>query len=155
MLTSKTKLKDLEDYKAFSEWRLNDPYPLMHRLRTEDPNHWNEHIGGWMVTSYDDVVNAYRDPRLISDRASINMKSLPEPLQNKYQTLGEHVSNWLGFTDAPKHTRLRKIVGKAFTPTVTLNLQLLKIIEGFFSKPYMTTYSKLLNNVFSSSRNGP
>ena len=123
MLTSKTKLKDLEDYKAFSEWRLNDPYPLMHRLRTEDPIHWNEHIGGWMVTSYDDVVNAYRDPRLISDRASINMKSLPEPLQNKYQTLGEHVSNWLGFTDAPKHTRLRKIVGKSFTPTVTLNLQ--------------------------------
>ena len=51
MLTSKTKLKDLEDYKAFSEWRLNDPYPLMHRLRTEDPIHWNEHIGGWMVTS--------------------------------------------------------------------------------------------------------
>ncbi len=120
---AKTNLTDLADYEAFCEWRLNDPYPLMHRLRAEDPVHWNERIGGWMLTRYDDVVNGYRDPRLLSDRASINMKSLPEPLQNKYQTLGEHVSNWLGFTDAPKHTRLRNLVGKAFTPRVTLNLQ--------------------------------
>ncbi len=118
-----TAITDLEDYKSFCEWGLSDPYPLMHRLRTEDPVHWNERIEGWMLTRYDDVLKSYRDPRLNSDRASINMRSLPESLRNKYQTLGEHVSNWLGFTDPPKHTRLRNLVGKAFTPRVTLKLR--------------------------------
>ena len=35
---------------------LADPYPLYHRLRTEDPVHWDPFLHAWVVTSYNDVV---------------------------------------------------------------------------------------------------
>ena len=40
---------------------LADPYPYFHQLRAEDPVHWNELWGGWIVTRYDDVVSATKD----------------------------------------------------------------------------------------------
>ena len=33
-----------------------DPYPFYHRLRAEDPVHWDEEMGYWVVTRYADVV---------------------------------------------------------------------------------------------------
>ncbi len=32
------------------------------------------------------------------------------PLRDRYAPLREHVSNWLGFTDPPRHTRMRQLV---------------------------------------------
>src|SRR3989454_7176438 len=33
-----------------------NPYPLYHRLRTEDPVHWDPYLHAWLVTRYADVV---------------------------------------------------------------------------------------------------
>ena len=35
---------------------LANPYPLYHRLRTEDPVHWDPYLHVWLVTRYEDVV---------------------------------------------------------------------------------------------------
>src|SRR5436189_1586997 len=35
---------------------LADPYPLFHRLRTEDPVHWDPFLHAWVATRYKDVV---------------------------------------------------------------------------------------------------
>ena len=35
---------------------LADPYPLFHRLRTEDPVHWDPYLHAWIVTRYVDVI---------------------------------------------------------------------------------------------------
>src|SRR5437773_665341 len=40
-----------------------DPYPTYHRLRLEEPVHRSP-LGFWVLTRYDDVVAALRDPRL-------------------------------------------------------------------------------------------
>ena len=40
---------------------LADPYPLFHRLRREDPVHWDEFLHCWVVTRYSDVVRVLRD----------------------------------------------------------------------------------------------
>ena len=32
------------------------PYPTLRRLREDDPVHWSESLGGWVVTRYDDVM---------------------------------------------------------------------------------------------------
>jgi len=37
---------------------LANPYPLFHRLRTEDPVHWDPFLHAWIVTRYKDVVQA-------------------------------------------------------------------------------------------------
>ena len=105
-----------EDYRHYCAGRLADPYPLFHRLRREDPVHWCEPMRGWLVTRHDDVMAGFRDPRLSSDRISLNMNAMEEPLRTQMCPLGNHVSNWLGFTDPPKHTRMRGLIMKVFTP---------------------------------------
>ena len=45
---------------------LVDPYPTYHRLRTEDPVHHSP-LGFWILTRYEDVVAALRDPRLVKE----------------------------------------------------------------------------------------
>src|SRR5437870_8808944 len=36
---------------------LANPYPLYHRLRTEDPVHWDPFLHAWVVTGYANVVH--------------------------------------------------------------------------------------------------
>ncbi|PYO56942.1 MAG: hypothetical protein DMD83_11795, partial [Candidatus Rokuibacteriota bacterium] len=43
-----------------------DPYPTYHRLRAEDPVHHSP-LGFWVLTRYEDVVAALRDPRLVKE----------------------------------------------------------------------------------------
>ena len=80
-----------------------------------------ERLNSWMLTRYDDVLAATRDLRFASDRASVNMSALPAGERPRYRLLGEHVSNWLGFTDPPKHTRMRNLVSKTFTSVLAEN----------------------------------
>ena len=35
---------------------LANPYPLFHRLRREDPVHWDVYLHAWIVTRYPDVL---------------------------------------------------------------------------------------------------
>jgi cytochrome P450 len=145
---STTDLQTLEAYERFCNGRLADPYPLFHRLRREDPVHWNERLNSWMLTRYDDVLAASRDPRMASDRASVNMSALPEPQRTKFSTLGEHVSNWLGFTDPPKHTRMRKLVMKDFTPKLAEDMRerIQQIVDTLLDKVERKGQMDLVND---------
>ena len=40
---------------------LANPYALYHRLRTEDPVHWDSYLHAWVVTRYKDVVTVLQD----------------------------------------------------------------------------------------------
>ena len=112
-----------EDYRLFCRGCLDDPYPVLHHLREEEPVHWSEPLQAWLLTRYDDVLAAHSDRRLASGRIALNMAALPSEFRAKHEALGQHVSNWLGFTDPPKHTRMRKLVMKAFTPRVVQSLR--------------------------------
>ena len=45
---------------------LANPYPLYHRLRSEDPVHWDPYLHAWVVTRYADVVHVFQ--RFSADR---------------------------------------------------------------------------------------
>src|SRR5215472_6321685 len=45
---------------------LANPYPLYHRLRSEDPIHWDYFLHAWVVTRYVDVVTVFQ--RFSADR---------------------------------------------------------------------------------------
>ncbi|WP_089722150.1 hypothetical protein [Candidatus Entotheonella palauensis] len=53
------KLDDFLDSPEFYA----DPYPVYHRLRAEDPVHWSDIMGSWILTRYDDVLASMRDSR--------------------------------------------------------------------------------------------
>ena len=113
-----------DDYAAFCQGKLADPYPLLRRLQAEDPVHWSPELGAWVITRYEDVMAAVLEPRLANDRVSVNMASLESPLHDRYAPLREHVSNWLGFTDPPRHTRMRQLVA------TTVNARLASALRG-------------------------
>ena len=51
------------------------------------------------------------------------MSALPPAERERYRDLGEHVGNWLGFTDPPKHTRMRNLVAGTVTSDLAERLQ--------------------------------
>ncbi len=36
---------------------LANPYPLFHRLRNEDPVHWDPYLHAWVVTRYAELMS--------------------------------------------------------------------------------------------------
>lgn len=94
-----------------------NPYPLYHRLRAKSPAYWSEKLDAWLLTRYKDVKASLNDPRLnSSERIASILDRLPSGAQDEYQPLLAHMTNMMAFNDPPVHTRLRSLVGKAFTP---------------------------------------
>jgi len=91
-----------------------DPFAYFARLRAEDPVHWAEANKAWLLTRYDDVVAAYADPRLSSDRVRPLLGVLPPDRREAYGPMLETIGHWMVVTDPPAHTRLRKLANHAF-----------------------------------------
>ncbi len=51
-----TSDETLSLYQLLDPETLANPYPLFHRLRSEDPVHWDPFLHAWIVTRYKDVV---------------------------------------------------------------------------------------------------
>jgi cytochrome P450 len=89
---------------------LADPHPVLAELRESGPVHRLDGSTGvpvWMVTRYDDVLAALSDPRLSNDPH--HASALTEVLR------GDFLSRSMIGADPPEHTRLRRLVSKAFT----------------------------------------
>jgi cytochrome P450 len=103
---------------------LANPYPYYAHLRETEPVYWSGRLNGWVLTRYEDVHNALKDPRLISSRrVSSYADSLPQQTQAKMRPLFYQFDKWIGNMDAPDHTRLRRLVNVAFTARVVENLR--------------------------------
>jgi hypothetical protein len=105
-----------------------DPFPVFRRLRAEDPVHYSEPLGGWMLTRYADVMTAVHDPRLSSDRVTPFMRPLSDEQRAEMEELWSALTSWAVFSDPPKHTRLRALFHRAFTPRVVERIR--SDIEG-------------------------
>ena len=94
---------------------IRDPYTAMAPLQAEAPVYWSDVLGAWVVTRYDDIRDAFRNPRLSSDRIRPFIERAPAPMQDTLKPLGDHLNLWAVFTDPPDHTRLRGLMNRAFT----------------------------------------
>jgi cytochrome P450 len=96
---------------------VRDPYPLLARLRQDDPVHWSERLGAWLILRYDDLFDALSDERLSSDRVLPVFETKLTPAQQLERApTFEILRHWMVFNDRPRHTRLRRLVSAAFTP---------------------------------------
>jgi len=101
-----------------------NPYPVYQRLREEDPVHWDDELQTWVLTRYEDIEAALRDPRLSSNRVdTVRNVDSPEVPEATRQALRATLSLWMLFLDPPDHTRLRNLANKVFTPRVVENLK--------------------------------
>ena len=108
------------EFNPFDPEFRNNPYPLYHRLRTEDPVHWSILAGRWVLSRHADCVAVLRDAARFS-ADPYKWEGFQEFLQTQGggdSPLLRMQTNWMLMKDPPDHTRLRTIVAKAFTPRV-------------------------------------
>ena len=94
---------------------LPDPYTTYARFR--GPATWNEQMGLWLLTRYDDARWALGEPRLSSTLGTPAQDSA-DASSHLLADMYTFVRSSLVFTDPPDHTRLRRLVITAFVPSV-------------------------------------
>ncbi|MGH9499157.1 MAG: cytochrome P450 [Terriglobales bacterium] len=92
---------------------LADPYPLYHRLRDEDPVHWDPFLHAWVVTRYEEVVRVLQD---FSANRTFTPQQLQEMGLSQLGPIAAVMVKQMLFMDPPAHTRLRGLCSQAFTP---------------------------------------
>jgi hypothetical protein len=105
-----------------------NPYPMYHRLRAEDPVHHHP-LGFWVLTRYEDVVMALRDPRFAKE-------AIASFVAARFGIAPVGIGLSMLDRDPPDHTRLRGLVSKAFTPRVveTLRPHIQQIVDALLDR---------------------
>ncbi|MFC5802110.1 cytochrome P450 [Streptomyces formicae] len=116
------------DAAPFAPWSpafVADPYPAYAQLRARGRVHWFEPTRQWLVPHHADVSALLRDRRL--GRTYLHRftheefgRTPPPAAHEPFHTLNDH-----GLLDleAPDHTRIRRLVTKAFTPRTVQALE--------------------------------
>lgn len=110
----------LLDKRLVSPEFYRNPYPVYRQLREEDPVHFSNAWGCWVLTRYEDVVNALRDYRQFTavGRNTSFLDQLPASVRTEIDSLYTNFTVGMPNTDPPEHTRVRGLVNKAFTMRV-------------------------------------
>ena len=85
-----------------------DPYPLYAQARSDFPVLHEPGSGMWLLFDYDSVKRALNDP---------------EAFSSVVETATGKAPDWLVFSDPPRHSKLRAIVMRAFTPRSIASLE--------------------------------
>ncbi|MEU8340160.1 cytochrome P450 [Spirillospora sp. NPDC048832] len=103
-------------YSPFDYAVHEDPYPVYARLREEAPLYRNDEIGFWALSRHADVAAAFRDHGTFSSSHGVSV----EP-----SAWGPNAHRTMSFLalDPPRHTRMRALVSKGFTPRRVKEMQ--------------------------------
>lgn len=82
------------------------PFPVFNELRQKTPVRYDESRSCWDVFRYEDVHRILKDPATFSSRRALAVKDRETILT----------------MDPPRHSQLRGLVNKAFTPKVVADL---------------------------------
>jgi cytochrome P450 len=93
-----------------------DPYPLYRRLRDEAPLHKNETLEFWTLSRHSDVLNALRDFETFSNRNGVSVD------RDAFHPAADTTMSFLAM-DPPRHTRMRGLVSRGFTPRRVMDLE--------------------------------
>ena len=94
-----------------------NPYLFYEQLRSQDPIHWDEELGFWVLTRYADIDSLYTDERF--SRAQGLMRNFERLSESERQTVGpvyHSFAKTVFYADPPYHTHLRGLMNHAFTP---------------------------------------
>lgn len=88
----------------FSDEMRRNPYPLYDQIRGAGVMHVPPPFNAWLILDYAGVKHVLADHETFRS-------SVPAP------------PNWFIFSDPPRHTKLRTLISKAFTPRSVANLE--------------------------------
>ncbi|MFN8052096.1 MAG: cytochrome P450 [Acidimicrobiales bacterium] len=93
-----------------------DPYPFYARLRAEAPLYRNDELEFWALSRHADVAAAFRDSARFSSADGVSLDKLASG-PNAHKTM-----SFLAM-DPPRHTRMRSLVARGFTPRRVVELE--------------------------------
>lgn len=94
-----------------------NPYPFYETLRRQDPVHWDEEMGFWVLSRYADIESLYVDERFSRAQGLMRgFERLPETDRQIAAPVYHSFSNTVFYADPPYHTHLRGMMNHAFTP---------------------------------------
>jgi cytochrome P450 len=96
-------------YSPFDPDMIADPYPIYRELRDHAPAYWSVEANAWVLSRFDDVSAALTDAATYSSAAGV----YPTPPEVNMTDL---FLPMLVMSDPPRHTQLRQLVSRAFTP---------------------------------------
>jgi len=97
------------------------PWEVYGYLRMEEPVFWCEPWSQWVITRHRDVSFILKNPSLFS---SVGwefryLSQLPSDQREKLKNVYRHYETQvMSNSDAPEHTRLRKLIHRSFSPRV-------------------------------------
>lgn len=106
------------DYDPSSYEIQADPHPVYRWMREEAPLYRNERLDFWALTRFEDVLAGLVDHRTYSSAQG----TLIEQGMGTGRGQAEGAEMMI-FSDPPTHTRLRKLVSRAFTPRRVAELE--------------------------------
>jgi len=102
---------------GFEPFDQADPFPSYAALRAEEPVMFDERIGYWVVTRYDDIKAVFEDwETFSSENAQAPVRERGAAAKKIMADGGFTAYSGLSARVPPEHTRIRKVVQKAFTP---------------------------------------
>ncbi len=109
-------------FNPFAPGYTEDPYPQYTALREGDPVHVTP-FGVVIVSRYDDVLALLRDPALSVEDTHARATELTELRSEIFGDQMEARRLSMLDVDPPDHTRLRRLVSRAFTPRSIADLR--------------------------------
>ncbi|WP_428310114.1 cytochrome P450 [Hydrocarboniphaga sp.] len=94
------------------------PTAFYQAMRTEDPVHYDDKLGMWLVSRYDDIVTVLRDPLTYSDKHGYAAQYASGFFAEFKEILERDGGGFFADAikdDPPGHTRVRRLLDKAFT----------------------------------------
>jgi hypothetical protein len=102
---------------GYQPFEQSDPFPAYAALRAEEPVMFDERIGYWVVTRYDDIKAVFEDwETFSSENAQAPVRERGAEAKRIMEEGGFTAYSGLSARVPPEHTRIRKVVAKAFTP---------------------------------------
>ena len=102
---------------GYQPFDMHDPFPAYKELRQEEPVMFDERIGYWVVTKYDDIKAPFDDWETFSSENAQAPVRKRGPQATQIMTDGGFTAySGLSARIPPEHTRIRAIAQKAFTP---------------------------------------
>ncbi|MGH9054303.1 MAG: cytochrome P450 [Acidimicrobiales bacterium] len=109
-------------YNPFLPGHAEDPYPQYAAMREHDPVHLNM-FEVWMAFRHADVRTLLRDQSLSVEDAKMHPTAMTEWVLQEMGDAADMGNRSMLNVDPPAHTRLRRLVSKAFTPRMVERLR--------------------------------
>jgi cytochrome P450/2-keto-3-deoxy-L-rhamnonate aldolase RhmA len=94
------------------ELYLGDPYPRFRDLRASAPVSWQPDPGFFAVTTHAEVLAAVKDHETFSSASGTDVDDMPEDFVRSILHM-----------DPPRHTKIRKLLGREFAPSRVAGLE--------------------------------